>query len=169
MRRLSWFKFASHYARGTNKVCECKMHVKSTWSPIWLQMDKVSLGLFSKTGRPWRSECSQPLIISYVKTCMNRKSLKQHLVEAMVTHYTRGSVTTLMNLEVCWDGLWTLSFELSQFHGHGYWLVCEVALGMERLLSHPLVGIENQNSIVTCKNHLAIPQGTQVSMCNMLM
>ena len=33
-----------------------------------------------------------------------------------------------MILEVCWDGLWALSFGLSQFHGHGYWLVCEVAL-----------------------------------------
>ena len=25
-----------------------------------------------------------------------------------------------MILEVCWDSLWTLSFGLSQFHGHGY-------------------------------------------------
>jgi hypothetical protein len=33
-----------------------------------------------------------------------------------------------MILEVSWDGLWTLSFGLSQFHGHGSWLVCEVAL-----------------------------------------
>ena len=33
-----------------------------------------------------------------------------------------------MTLEVCWDGLWTLSFGLSQLHGHGSWLVCEVAL-----------------------------------------
>ena len=33
-----------------------------------------------------------------------------------------------MILEVSWDGLRTLSFELSQFHGHGSWLVCEVAL-----------------------------------------
>ena len=33
-----------------------------------------------------------------------------------------------MILEVCWDSLWTLSFGLSQFHGHGSWLVCEVAL-----------------------------------------
>ena len=33
-----------------------------------------------------------------------------------------------MMLEVCWDGLWTLSFGLSQFHGHGSRLVCEVAL-----------------------------------------
>ena len=33
-----------------------------------------------------------------------------------------------MILEVCRDGLWTLSFGLSQFRGHGSWLVCEVAL-----------------------------------------
>ena len=26
------------------------------------------------------------------------------------------------------DGLWTLSFGLSEFHGHGPWLVCEVAV-----------------------------------------
>jgi hypothetical protein len=35
-----------------------------------------------------------------------------------------------MNLEVCWDGLWALSFGLSQFHGHGSWLMCEVALSI---------------------------------------
>jgi hypothetical protein len=33
-----------------------------------------------------------------------------------------------MILEVCLDGLWTLSFGVSQFHGHGSRLVCEVAL-----------------------------------------
>ena len=33
-----------------------------------------------------------------------------------------------MILEVPWDGLWTLSFGLSQFHGHGSWLMSEVAL-----------------------------------------
>jgi hypothetical protein len=32
----------------------------------------------------------------------------------------------IMILEVCWDGLWTLSFGLSQFHGRGSWIVCEV-------------------------------------------
>jgi hypothetical protein len=31
-------------------------------------------------------------------------------------------------LEVCWDGLWTLSFGLSLFHGHDSWLVCQMAL-----------------------------------------
>jgi hypothetical protein len=29
-----------------------------------------------------------------------------------------------MILEVNWDGLWTLSFGLSRFHGHASWLVC---------------------------------------------
>ena len=33
-----------------------------------------------------------------------------------------------MILEMCWDGFWTLSFGLSQFQGHGSWLVCEMAL-----------------------------------------
>ena len=33
-----------------------------------------------------------------------------------------------MILEVSQDGLWTLYFGLSQLHGHGSWLVCEVAL-----------------------------------------
>ena len=33
-----------------------------------------------------------------------------------------------ITLEVSWDSLWALSFGLSQFHGHGSWLVCEVAL-----------------------------------------
>jgi hypothetical protein len=32
-----------------------------------------------------------------------------------------------MILEVSWDNLSRLSFGLSQFHGHGSWLVCEVA------------------------------------------
>ena len=32
--------------------------------------------------------------------------------------------------EGCWDGLWTLSFGLSKFHGHGSWLVCEVAFSV---------------------------------------
>ena len=36
-----------------------------------------------------------------------------------------------MILEVCWDGLRTLSFGLSQYHGHGCWLVCEVALSIQ--------------------------------------
>ena len=39
-----------------------------------------------------------------------------------------------MILEVTWEGLWTLPFGRSQFHGHNSWLVCEVAL--RHLQSH---------------------------------
>ena len=48
-------EFASHYTWGTNRVCECKMDVKSMWIPTRHQMDHVtwSLGLFSKT-TSWR-------------------------------------------------------------------------------------------------------------------
>jgi hypothetical protein len=31
---------------------------------------------------------------------------------------------------VSWNSLWTLSFGLSQFNGHGSWLMCEVALSI---------------------------------------
>ena len=44
-----------------------------------------------------------------------------------------------MILEMSWDNLWTLSFRLSQFYGHGSWLVCEVALSEGGLTMH--VGI----------------------------
>ena len=46
----------------------------------------------------------------------------------MTSRYTWGPWPHYMMLEVCWNGLWTLSFGLSQFHGHGSRLVCEVAL-----------------------------------------
>ena len=42
-----------------------------------------------------------------------------------------------MILEVCWDGLWTLSFGLSQFHDHGSWLACEVALKHATIIGWP--------------------------------
>ena len=56
---------------------------------------------------------------------MNRISLKEHLAKGPVTcgftlHLRVRDHTT------CWDGLWALSFGLSQFHGHGSWLMCEV-------------------------------------------
>jgi hypothetical protein len=37
-------------------------------------------------------------------------------------------VIAIYDLEVAWDGISTLSFGLLQFHGHGSWLVYEVAL-----------------------------------------
>ena len=47
----------------------------------------------------------------------------------MTSHY--------MILEVSWDGVWTLSFGLSQLHGHGSWLVCEVALRWTHGINNP--------------------------------
>ena len=50
-----------------------------------------------------------------------------------------------MILEVYWDGLQRLSFRLSQFHGHGSWLMCEVALSRPFtywLLHEPELGLE---------------------------
>ena len=147
MKCRSWFKFASHYAWGTNRVCDCKMDVKSTWNPTWHQMDHVSwsLGLFQKPplggrlntkprdhGTPDAHE-SQPLVYSI--KCEN-----PHDQKPIEITFGRGSGriwlhTTLEGLwpqvhdfGVCWDGLWTLSCGLSQFHGYSSWLVCEVAL-----------------------------------------
>ena len=48
----------------------------------------------------------------------------------ITSHYTWGSVTTLHDFGGVLVGLWTLSFGLSQFHGHGSGFVCEVALSL---------------------------------------
>ena len=46
-----------------------------------------------------------------------------------------------MILKVRWDGVWTLSFPLSRLHGHGSWLVCEVALSAcDHYTSSTLIG-----------------------------
>ena len=47
-----------------------------------------------------------------------------------------------MILEVTWDGLWTRSLGLSQFHGHGSGLVFEVAL--IRFIFHALQLLSNR-------------------------
>jgi hypothetical protein len=46
----------------------------------------------------------------------------------MTSHYTQGTVTTLNDFEGVLGRPLETSFGLSQFHGHGSWLVCEVAL-----------------------------------------
>ena len=58
---------------------------------------------------------------------MNMNSLKLHLVGGPVTY----GFTLHMSLKVCWDSLSTPLVGLSQFHGHGSWLVCEVALSLD--------------------------------------
>ena len=80
----------------------------------------------------WHSECSQPLnyfILSCVRTRLNKKFIEIACGWGPVTYdFTLGLWPHCMILEVIWDGLWTLSCGLSQCHGHGSWLVCEVAL-----------------------------------------
>ena len=57
---------------------------------------------------------------------------KKYLVEGAVTYdfalHLRIRDHTTWFWRCVGTALWTLSFRLSQFHGHGSWLVCEVAL-----------------------------------------
>ena len=64
-----------------------------------------------------------------MKTHVNRKFIEITFGWGPVTYdmvssqYTWGSCDhTKMILEMCWDSLGTLSFGLSQFHGHGSWV-----------------------------------------------
>jgi hypothetical protein len=49
---------------------------------------------------------------------------------------------------------WTLSFELPQFHGHGSWLVCEVALS-GRKATHPITILALDN-LTTSSNGIRV-------------
>ena len=103
----------------------CKVYMESymasngpcftvTWTVFKNHLLEVGL-----TQRPWHSECSQLLvyyILSCVRTRLNRNLLKHHLVEGPNHKWLH---TTLedrwphyMILEVCWDGLCTISFGL---------------------------------------------------------
>ena len=59
-------------------------------------------------------------------------------------------------MEVCWDGLWTLSFGLSQSHGHGPWLVCEVALSIVMLIRWLFIQIKYGKFVSIKKKGLAV-------------
>jgi hypothetical protein len=146
-KRRSRSKFASHYTWRTNGVCKCKMDVKSTWISTWHETIHVSWSLelfFQKpplggtpNTKPWdhrtlnaHNRCFILLYHLRRPTWIQNhwNSIWLRAWSHMTSHYTWGSMTTSMILEVCCNGLWTLSFGLSQFHRHGSWLVCEVAL-----------------------------------------
>ena len=146
-KRWSWSKFASDYTWGINRVCECKMDVKSTWTPTWHWMDHVSwsFGLFqkpplggrlnTKSGDHSTLNAHKCWFILYYHV-WGPAWIETHWISIwlgaqshMASHYTWGSVTT--HTTWCWDGLWTLSFGLSQFYGHNSWLMCEVALNVK--------------------------------------
>ena len=142
-KRRSWSKFASHYAWRANGVCECKMGVKSTWNPTWHHMDHVSwsLRLFSRThlleiGPTQNLETMAfrtltTIDLFYFILC---EDLHEQKFIEITFGWGPGHIWLHTPLEdpwphymifnVSWDSLGTLSFGLSQFHGHGSWLVC---------------------------------------------
>ena len=147
-KRRSRSKFASHYAWGTNKVCECmicSMDVKSTWIPTWITsrghldyFQKPPLGSRPNTkpgdrGTPNAHNCWFILVYhvwgpTWVEIHWTSIWLRVRSHMASTLHLKIREYNNYMILKVCCDGLWTMSFGLSQFHGHGSWLVCEVAL-----------------------------------------
>ena len=125
------------------------MGVKSTWIPTWHQMDHVSwsLGLFflkpplggrfyakpADHGTPNTHNCW--FIQLYRVRGPAWKEIRWNSIWSrarshMPSRYAWGPWPHYKILEVCWDGLWTVYFGLSQFHGHGSWLVCGVALSL---------------------------------------
>ena len=73
----------------------------------------TTVGLFSYI------KCEDPHDYTFIEIAFSWEPYHIWLhttLEGLWPHY--------MILEVCWDGLWTPSFGLSQFHGHSSWLVC---------------------------------------------
>ena len=104
---------SSHYTWETNRVCECKMDVKSTWILTWHHMDHV----FMVT---WTISLKPPL--------GDRPNTKPG------DHGTPNSHNRLFTLfyhvwgpswiSIHWNGIWWrawshMTIGFSQFHGHG--------------------------------------------------
>ena len=72
------------------------------------------------------------ILFYHVRARMNRNSSKRHSTEGpghIWLHTTlEDPWPRYMISEVCWEGISTLPFGLSQLHGRGSWLVHEVAL-----------------------------------------
>ena len=113
-KRRSQSKFASHYAWGTNKVCECEMDVKSTYilcmtsngscfmvTYIIFKNHLLEVGLTQKPGdHGTRKAHSRWVILFYhvwepawIETHWNGTWLRAR--SHMASHYTWESVTTL--------------------------------------------------------------------------
>ena len=138
------------YAWGTHGVSECKMDVKSTWICAWHQMDHVSwsLGLFFnnhllKVGLTQNREIMAlwtltTVDLSYFIMCedLHESTFIEIAFGWGLSHIwlhtiLEGPWPHYMILEVPWDGLWTLFLGSHNFHGHGSWLLCEVAMRLE--------------------------------------
>jgi len=146
-RKRSWSKFASHYAWGADGVRECKMDGKIymvsymassgscfvvTWTILknyclevgrTQNRETMAFRILTTVGLFYFIMCEDPHESKFIEIAFGWGPGHEWLhttLEGLWPHY--------MILEVCWDGIWTLSFGLSQFHGHCFWLVCEVAL-----------------------------------------
>ena len=96
----------------------------------------------NKTRRLWHFKRSQPLIYflfsfyhvwRHVWIKIHWNSIWLRTQSHITSHYTWGGRWPhYMILEVYWDGVGHFIFGLSQFHGHGTWLMCEVALILPR-------------------------------------
>ena len=85
------------------------------WRLAWHKIETMALWTFTNVGLFYFTMCEDPHEYKFIGNSIWLRA-RSH----MTSHY--------MSLEVCWFNHWTLSFGLSQFHGHGSWLVCEVAL-----------------------------------------
>jgi hypothetical protein len=119
------------------------MDVKSTWIPAWHRNGSCFMGtwiIFQKPsleGRPHTKPGNHGILNAH--NCwfillyhvwgptwikIHRNSIWLRALSHMTSLYTWESVTTVHGFGGARDGLWTLSFGLSQFHGHGSLLVC---------------------------------------------
>ena len=137
-------KFASHYAWGTNGVSECKMYVKaymyshmasngSCFTITWIIFKNhlLEVGLTKPRDHGTLKAYNGRFTLSYHTWDIHWNLIRLRARSHMTSQYTQGSVTTLHDFGgVFWRPLDTF-FGLSQFHGHGSWLVCEVALSYD--------------------------------------
>ena len=91
---------------------------------VWVQIRRKMLGYASmcSLGRAWVGTVFCRSLENFIAIAFGWEP--GHIGLA---HYTRGSVTAIHDFRgILGQPLDTFSFGLSQFHGHGSWLMCEV-------------------------------------------
>jgi hypothetical protein len=138
-KRRSRSKFASHHTWGTNEVREykdgCKVHMDFYMAPT-VSCSMVTWIIFKNHLLEVHPEHLQLLIFllhhvwgpAWIKIRWNSIWLRPGPHKLMTSHYTWRSVTTLHDFGGVLGRPWDTFFGLPQSHGHGSWLVCEVAL-----------------------------------------
>ena len=146
LERWSWSKFASHYAWGTDRVCECKMEVYmdsymasngSCFTVTWTNFKNhlLEVGLTQTVGdhgTPNTHKCWF-ILLYYVWGSIWIEEIHWNSIWSrdrshMTSHYTWGSMTALHDFGgVLGRPLDTFSWALT-ISWSGSWLVCKVAL-----------------------------------------